>query len=198
MIKYVNMAINIILLIAVVILYYFYFTNSNTALSSSTKSILSNNKGNIVFINTDSLWEKYEYVNELKTKLETKKQSLEKNIQNKITLFQSKVDRYKYQASTGQITMESAQQKEQELMIEQQKILSLKDSLENEFLKEETKLNTIIQDSIINFIKRNSKDYNFVFGYSKGSSLLFASDSFEMTNEVIKGLNNEYQNKLSK
>ena len=52
-----------------------------------------------------------------------------------------------------------------------------------------------VHDTIVSFISRfnKMKNYTFIFERSYGGTLLYADPSLEITDEILKGLNGEYE-----
>jgi outer membrane protein len=193
--KKFNVIFNVIIAAAIIVLYVLHFS------AKKKSEMIIDNKtlkpSNMAYVDSDSLWEKYELVKTLKAQLEQKKNKLEANIQFKARNFENEVNAYKKKLAAGQIKPEQAQVIEQQLLQKQQSLYQLKDSLSQLLSLEENKLNDLLQDSIINYLKRFNKvqHYDFIFAHSKGSGILFANDSLQITNKVINGLNKEYRNK---
>jgi outer membrane protein len=58
-------------------------------------------------------------------------------------------------------------------------------------------MNQLLMDSLNNFLKRYNEKMNFdyIFSYNRGGSILTANDSLDITNEVLKLLNEEFVQK---
>ena len=55
-----------------------------------------------------------------------------------------------------------------------------------------------ITDSVINFANRYNKTYNadYILGYTKGGGILVANEKYDITQDIITGLNEEYEKSL--
>jgi len=150
----------------------------------------------IVFVNQDSLLTKYEYYKDLKVKFEGKTKNAQSDIQSKGQAFQREVAEYQKNAGTlsadqRKATEERLGRKQQELQTYQQ---NAGGALQNEQATETEKLYDKVADYLKTYAK--GKGYKMVLTYSKGNSaILFADESLDVTNEVIKGLNAEYSKK---
>ena len=69
------------------------------------------------------------------------------------------------------------------------------ESLSQELLKEESKINQELYDKITTYLNEYSKthDLQLVVKYNQGSDVLFAADSMDITKDVIGGLNEAYK-----
>jgi outer membrane protein len=162
-------------------------TDSSTAAVSATEKI--------VFVNQDSLLNKYEYYKDLKIKFEGKTKNAQADMQAKGQAFQREVAQYQQSASTlaadqRKSTEERLARKQQELQTYQQ---NAGGALQNEQAVETEKL----YDKVAGYLKTYAKEkgYKMVLSYTKGSTILFADESLDVTSDVIKGLNAEYTKK---
>ena len=64
-------------------------------------------------------------------------------------------------------------------------------SLQQDLMQEETKMQEQIYQKLTEFLKDYGKENNLqlVLTYTKGSGVLFANDSLNITEKVIEGLN---------
>jgi outer membrane protein len=66
--------------------------------------------------------------------------------------------------------------------------------LENELANETQKFNMALRDSLNNFLTSYNKDKKFDMILSKsGDNILFANKKFDITQDVINGLNKRYK-----
>ena len=84
------------------------------------------------------------------------------------------------------------QQKEQELSYAQQAILR---QLQDESGKE---MDSLVKD-VKKFIKDYGKEkgYNYIYGTGDAATVLYAKDEYDITNEIIKLLNEKYKSSSS-
>ena len=71
---------------------------------------------------------------------------------------------------------------------------TLADRLQNEFAMEQARINDEARDSIQSFLKRynKTKKYDYVM-VKAGDNLLVANPKFNITNDIVKGLNKRYK-----
>ncbi len=171
-------------------------TTETAKKTDSTAAVTASEK--IVFVNSDSLLTKYDYYKDLKVKFEGKSKNAQADIQAKGQAFQREVNQYQQTAGTlsadqRKATEERLARKQQELQTYQQ---NAGGALQNEQAVENEKLYDKVADYLKGYAK--SKGYKMVLTYAKGNSaILFADESLDVTTEVIKGLNEDY-NKTKK
>jgi len=191
----INIILNIIALIGVIVLFVLYFTKNPCSYSSGTKSKKSSMA--IHFINSDSIMGNYELVKVMKTDLEAKQKKAEDNFAIQQKSFETQVIEYQKKMQANSLSIEQAKNTEKQLGQQQQTLLDLKDQLSQILADEELKMNIALQDTIMNFLKRYNRkhNYDYILGFSKGSGILLANDSLDITKEILKGLNEEYSAK---
>lgn len=187
--KYASVLLNIILVIAVAFLYFkVYSTDPSPAPASMTgdKGMPSNA---IVFINSDTLLAEYNFFNKLKDGLEKKQDSVDIFLQSRGKALEQEVAKYQ-QRGAGMSPEERAREEEQ-LMGKQQQLMELKQSLVEQLQLEESDMNDSIHNNLTRYLREYNKDKNYfyILGYQRGSGILLANDSLDVTKEVLNGLN---------
>jgi len=197
-VKNASLILNVVLTIAVAVLYYLHFkgpqSESTPAISTPAEA-----KGKaIVYVNVDSLLNKYDFFKDTQKVLESKRFQLENDIASKGRNLQNKVAFFQQRAAT--MTQEQGRATEASLQKEQQDILAYRDrAAQNLALEEQTK-NKELYDEIYNYLKKiNAQNkYEFVLGYTKGGGILFANPEADQTKAILDGLNKEYQARQTK
>jgi outer membrane protein len=188
-----SLILNIVLIIAVAALYYIHFH------SSGYKSNIKGNNGssvnsNIVFVNTDTIWKNYKFVEDKKKELADYEQNLQSQYESKAKAFEKEYKDYLKEGTSGKLTLAQQKKREQELGKEQQSLAEYDKKLSSQFMELQQKLNNLIQDSIVGFVRKHNlkNNYTYVLGYSRNSGILFADDKNDITKDILDGLNNEY------
>jgi outer membrane protein len=188
-----SMILNIISLAGVIVLFVLYFighSGSNPAKKSNNSSLY------IGFVNSDTVMQNYSLVKTFKDSLEAKQKKAETDFTAQQNIFEAQVAKYQKDLKANTLSIEQAQSTEKTLSQQQESLLALKDELTQKLSDEELSITTMIQDSIINYLKRYNRthNYDYILGFSKGSGILIANDSLDLTKEVLEGLNKEYKN----
>ena len=148
------------------------------------------------YVNSDSLTINYEFYKEMKGDTETKGRILQAKLYQMQTGFEGEVENFKRTA--GKMTMDEAKRTEQGLAMRQQELAKQGESEEMEFAKQNQKISEKISQNIAAYLKKYAKEkgYTFIFGYSKsytGLGMIHGDETYEITNEVLKGLNDDYK-----
>ena len=203
--KNFSLILNIVLAVAVAVLYYLHFADkvSTTASAGTSDTSLTKlpevtpgvlKKSKTVFVNTDSLLENYTFYKKSKADLEAKRDRIEKQIEAQQRTFEGQAMAFQEKASKGLITSEEeGRNMEAKLMKQRDEILAYRDRETNKLIEEEKKIDEKLYTLIHNYVKRYcaKTNYQYVFGYSRGSGILYANDSLDITNDVLEGLNKE-------
>ena len=145
----------------------------------------------IAFVEVDSIMTQYTFCKDYTLVLQkkgqntlTKKQS---ELESAATNFQQKLQQNAY-------TREDAERIGESLQKQQNDLQALNVRLSNEFQSETEKYNTALRDSIQHFLATYNKDKKYTLILSKvGDNLLYADQAYDITAEVIAGLNKSYK-----
>ena len=170
---------------------------SKTSVPATTSTSVSEKKvETIVFVNSDSLLNNYEYFKDVKNKMEAKTKKAQTDLQSKGNAFRREVAEYQQQAQGLSADQRAAT--EQRLARKQQELAAFDQNasaaLANESAAENEKLYEKVAEYLKGYAKK--KGFKMVLTYSKGNpNLLFADESLDVTKEVVSGLNEEYKKK---
>jgi outer membrane protein len=187
---------NIVLLAGLIVLYILFFTMKRSeepkapmALQKSGTKSLS-----VVFVNADSLNEKYEFVGVLKKNLEATGKRLQAEIFAEQSNFEKEAADFQKQVAGNTISEEKAKMEYESLMQKQQAIVEKKDRFTQQVADMELQMNLRLLDTITNFLKRYNQIYNFdyIMTYKTAGEILIANDTLDITNDVLRSLNKEY------
>ena len=151
------------------------------------------NKDKIVFVDSDSLLNQYEYFKVLKTKMEAKGKAADADLKAKGQAFQR--DMQQYQSQAQGMTGEQRAAAEERLARKQQELQTYQQNAGMAFQNEQAKEQEALYNKVADYLKGYAKDkgYKMVLKYQKGmGDILFADESLDVTKEVIKGLNEAY------
>jgi outer membrane protein len=187
--KNLSVTLNIILLAAVAFLYYKVYSGKSEMNTSpvNTGGGMSNNS--IVFINSDSLLDEYNYFNNLKANLEKKQDSIDVFLRTSAASLEKEVT--SYQKAAPGMSPEQRAAIEEKLMGKQQGLMQMKQSMVDKLQEEESVMNDSIHDNLHRYLQEynKKKNYLYILGYQRGSGILLANDSLDITKEVLEGLN---------
>ena len=202
--KRVNLIINIVLVIAVGALFVLYFTGKkkSSPVPTEEKLVGNNNtgKGGMAYINIDTLMNNMDMFFDVRNKLLDKQKSSEAELNSRSKDFEKEATDFQEKVQKGLITRSRAQEIEQELYLEQQNLINLKDKLSMELAEEEQVMNRQLIYYITDYLKEfnKEKNYQFIISNSLAGPLLYASDKQDITNDVVEGINAKYAKEREK
>lgn len=149
----------------------------------------------IAYVNLDSLEAKYEFFKDRKAAFEKTQASMEAEIQRLSKSFQNEVAAFQKKAQSGTLTQSEGQELEQRLAKMQQNVETRSQNLSMELMKEQEKFNNELQAKLDTFLQEYNADekYDFIFSHVKGTTLLWANEAYDITKEVVDGLNTRYR-----
>lgn len=193
-----NIIFNSILAIAVIVLYILHFTakpQGPVFVSASDSTILSAQPFATAYVNGDSLLENYEYFKNAKKDFEAKTLRTEKQIEAKRGVLEREFANY--QQTGASMTPDQRAKVEESLMRKEQELRLFSENEGSKLQEEQNKFNEQLFDKVSDYLKEHTKDksYKMVMNFTKGSGILYANDSLNITSEVLKGLNEQYKSK---
>ena len=170
------------------------FSTPEVAEPQTESSSKSMGEYSIVYINADSVLANYDYFKDAQSTLEERGMKLEAEYKNRAQGLQYEVN--DQQRTVGNLTIAQAKALEENLVKKQQNLRLYQESLAQDLLKEETKVNQELYEKVTAYLKEYSADNNIdlVVKYNQGSDVLFANDGLDITQVVISGLNEAYAN----
>lgn len=148
--------------------------------------------GKIAHINIDTIMTKYPLVDTLQNRLQRQITSLETDLINRQSRLQKNMEAYQKDIQAGKIiTKDEAGRREEQLVKEQQQLMSIRDQYDIQIQNLQMTMQSEILDSIKNAIKYlpAELEFDYVLGYSHEGAIFYANPSLDITNEVLKILN---------
>jgi outer membrane protein len=189
--KNVSLILNAVLFVAVAVLYYLHFSPKSNAVAEENAATTSDLK--IAYIKSDSVLKYYEFFNVNKEKLETKGKKLDQDFRNRAQSLQNDINAY--QRNVGTMTIGQAKAVEEDLGKKQQNLQLYQRSLEQEIMTDQAKMTEELYSKITTYLKLygEEKGLQVVFKYDPSSDLLYGGKTIDITQEVIKGLNEAFK-----
>jgi len=201
--KKLSLILNVVLIFAVIGIYILHFTGNScpkeqkiNADSTVMKSIPAEG---IVFINIDTVYANYDMYADIVGSLQDKLKTSEAQLVSKQRAFEKNVKDFQNKVNKGLVTRSEAANIEQSLQQEQQSLLMLQNELQYKLSEEEQVATRKVLNSIIEYLEvlKEEQPFQYVLSKSFGGQVLYASDNYDITQRVIKGLNENYKNKSS-
>lgn len=185
---------------AVAVLYVLHFSGNKKA-ESKAEAVKKDsiNDGipqhiKVAYIDLDTVQKYYEFFKLKNDELEREKSRYDNQIQSDLNKLER--DRVDFLKRGNTITQVEAEKFQQEYQTRYQQIGQRQQSLQGQHLENQAKAIDDIQKRINEYLKEYNKTgkYNFIFSTQEGNPTLYYKDTaFNITPEVIKGLNEAYK-----
>lgn len=148
----------------------------------------------IAYVEVDSIMTQYQFCKDYSAILTKKGQNIESTIQQKGAALQAAANNFQTKIQQNAYTREQAQAIQTSLQKQNVDLQSLQQRLGAEFQEETDKYNKALHDSIANYLARYNKDKKYSIIFSKsGDNLLYCDKAYDITKEIIAGLNKAYK-----
>lgn len=166
--------------------------DKNTTTGGSESGQLA---GRIVYVNTDTLLSNYDYYDEVMKDFENKQFALENELQKKADSFQNEVALFQRRAQAGGLSEQQIISQQAALEKKQEEILIYRENAAMNLQQEQAEKIDELLNKVNSYLEKYNADdrYDMVIGYSKGGGVLYAKENLDITQDVIKGLNDDYE-----
>ena len=174
--------------------------NNETPKMDEQPVAAENNAGGmkIAYVEVDSLMTQYEFCKEFTLILQKKSNNARNTLNQKGQALQSAMQNFQQKLNNNGFTSrEQAEGQQAAIQRQQQSLQELQARLENELASETAKYNEGLRDSLQHFLTAYNKDKKYDLILTKqGDNILYANKRFDITNDVINGLNKHYKSTL--
>lgn len=192
-----------VLTIAVCILFYLHFKYHKQLNQISDKVRINDTSSNrplrIAYVDLDSIQEKYIYYKEKMKEFEKRKENADRDLNSSFQKIEN--ERVAFVQRGNSITQVEAEAFERDYTRKMQNLESQKRTMENQIQEEGIKTMDDLKRRINDFLEKynQTEDYSYIFSYSSGLNVLFYKDkAYNITDEVVEGLNEAYKQSQKK
>lgn len=162
--------------------------------ADAKKEVSNSAPESIVYVNSDSLITGYEFYKKSVKEIEVKKNQFAGDIENQASAFQNKV--LKAQQNAQAMTIGELEATKKNLAAEEQRLMQYRDALMQNIANQEKEAVEKMNKNIDDFVKRYAEKngYRMILGYKQGVTAWYVDPKLDVTQDVLKGLNEEYRN----
>lgn len=189
---------NAVLLLGLIGIYIIHFTGVGikSKVNADATAPLEKEGGlTIAYVNTDTLLAKYQYAIDMEQELLAYKDQQEAYGRQQMEKFQN--DYQEYLKNGASMTLTQQQQKEAELKQRAEKMSTLEQELSAKILERQMSENTKLLNAIFAYVREyNAANQQFDIILRKtfnDSPTLYLNPAMDITDEIVKGLNEEYK-----
>ena len=156
---------------------------------------VSSSSFKIAYFDMDSLEAHYEVFKDAQTQVKAKENEMNMDLQRLDRDNQKKIQVWRQKGN--QMTQAEGEQAQQEYAQMQQQFASRKQDLEQALYKSTEERKADIRKRIEDFLKEynKTKNYSYIFAYDPNSFIYNKDSSYNITNELVQGLNEAYKKK---
>ena len=194
--KKTNFILNGLLALAIVLGFTQCAGNNNAATTSAPAAGAAGSSNmKIAFVEIDSLLTKYNFWNDLSEQMLKKEENSRTTLNEKGKKLEAEVREFERKIqNNGFASRERAEQEQARLMKQQQELQELQQKLANDLAAENQKNSLELRDSINSFLKvyNQTKGYDLIISNTAFDNLLYGNPAYNITNEIVEGLNARY------
>ena len=202
---------NAVLFVAVIVLFILHFCATSKSLVNPDAKAVAVPEGGVLkvaYINTDSLNARYDYIKDLEKELQAFTTNKENSYKQQMEKFRNdgvalQTEYQNYLKTGDQLTLSQQQAKEaefkkreEELNQRLQKLQGLEQELAAQIQKKQIEDNDRMLKAVYAFIREYNaanQQFNLILARSGAASpVLYGDEAMDITDEIIKGLNDEY------
>ena len=151
----------------------------------------------VAYVEVDSIMTQYTFCKEYSKILEKRQQTVQntlatqqRNLEAAAQNFQNKLQ------NNGFSSRSEAENQQAAIQRQDQQLQATAQRLQSELVNQTDKFNTALRDSIQHFLAQYNKDKKYSLILTKqGDNILYADKSYDITAEVVAGLNKAYKSK---
>lgn len=198
--KNLSLALNILLLVLVGILFYFHFSKPAkpaVARAGQTNAATAGTDFKVAYFIMDSLDANYEKVKEARKETVAKEDALNSKLASLEKEFQQKAGDYDAKLKANQMSQAEFEAAQRDIAQMKDNLLRQKQSAEQELMELNSRRLGEIKKEIEEYLKvyNQDKGFNYIFMYDATSPFLYCDTVYNITNEVLEGLNSRYKKK---
>lgn len=158
-----------------------------------TTSTQTPSNGKIAYVNLDTLEARYEYFRVKKADFEKRTTAMEAEIERLAQSLQNEYAAFQKKAQEGTLTQSEGEAGQRKLGQMQQNMENRRQTLANQLMKEQEEFNKDLQKRLDDYLAQYNADkgYDYILSYVKGGNILFANKALDITDDVIKGMNEQ-------
>ncbi|MFO7824791.1 MAG: OmpH family outer membrane protein [Cyclobacterium sp.] len=149
----------------------------------------------VAYIITDSVINNFEYFKEKSAEIAEKGKKYEGELTSRARGFEQEVQNF--QSSASSMTMNQARAKEEELVTKERNLVAYRENIMQELSADETKLYNDVYDMIQEYLNDYAAEHDLemILSYTRGGGVWYANKTLDITDSVVKGINEDYNNK---
>jgi len=148
----------------------------------------------LAYVEIDSIMTQYTFCKEKSKELEKKGNNIQSTLAQKQKALQNAAIKFQQDIQANKYTQQQAEAVQAGLQKQNNDLQALSQRLSDEFQSETEKFNEQLRLNIQNYLAQYNKDKKYSMIFSKqGDNILYADKAYDITKEVVAGLNKAYK-----
>ena len=195
--KKANLIINIVLIVAVAALFVLHFTGRGKAsqIQTAGSESVTATKGDIVYINLDTLINQYDMYKDLRSELQGKLSAIENDINKQGRALENDIKSFQEKMQKGLLTRSQAESMNNDLAQRDQDLRNLTQQKQMEKAEEESVMFNKVMDAITTYVAEynRQKQYSLILTTTTATTTVINGNAgLDITQDILNGLNAEY------
>lgn len=168
------------------------------ALFSCNETTKETSEFKTAYVDTSKLLDEYEEAKDIESKFKVKSEEMGRELEGKAQ--QWKLDAASFQKEAQAKGPQWAQLRGEELQKREQEIAYMQQAMVQQLQKE----SGTEMDTLVNKIKKHIRDYGkkkgyeYIYGTGDAATVLYAKEGYDITEEILKELNDKYKGSAKK
>lgn len=157
-------------------------------------SKLSTTELPIAHINAERFGRECKYLIESRKKMERKMKIAREELAKEEENLKIGIQSLQISAQNGSISEANYMREAESLERQRQELLRKQQDKSNALMKHENELQNELKTKLDNYLTKYSDEFKFsyIIGSGSGTNIMWASDSLDITDEILKGMNSDY------
>lgn len=154
-----------------------------------------NTSTELVYVDVNRLLEGYNRTKMVRATFEAKAKTLNANVDSLMTDWQKELKVYEKERTS--LTKKELELKQELLANKQQQINNYQQAIQKQIQEEDKKSTQTVINDINDYVKEYGEKHNYklIFGASGAGNIMYANEVTDLTDQVLEGLNEEFQGK---
>ena len=195
--KNISTVLSILSLVLIGVLFYLHFSQKNTVktVSAPTAKTQPTTDFKIAYFDIDSLQTHFDYFKKVSGEMKARENAMTVELRSLENSYQKKIR--EWQEKGANMTQAEGEAAQREYGLMQQRYQKRQMDLEQDLQKQKVDLMTDLRKKVEDYLKEYNKDkgYAFILSYEPGFMLYYKDSSYDITGDLITGLNEKHKSK---
>lgn len=168
--------------------------NSNNGSSTETPKVdgsLPAGAVNIAYVQVDSVIKNYDMYHDKTAEFEKKAKAMEAEFSAKVQSFQKDAADFQEKVEKGLVTRSQGEELQVKLQRRQQDLETTRNKMTSDLGEQESVILRQIQDALLKYIDKYNQDKKYTL-ILNGATVLYGLPAMNITDDIVKGMNEEY------